>query len=303
VTFGGRAYQWITIAYSTFSNLTAQGVDVGLGAKAVFDLVAFGGTLAAGTTNTTMFQNATAGEQEEIQFCGGTPNTDLNVWFSTVKEDPAPVGLSLTPLSELLDATFFPQETRIAVKKRLLEAAIAFYIRSNGEASDRNLIRYGDTVVLENGQISGGCLCNKVFVFEVLDDASSPVTEWEIRNPNNLSSTELIKTGDTVVLYDPFSKTYLDFNDSPVYSAMPAAYQSTDPGNEDTHWIIYSGFDYPLQPLPKLRGRYVHNRDRLAFAVKLLKSVYFLVGTKDNVIYFPKPIFDLDSQWIISRKE
>jgi len=142
--FGGRARQAIEIYLSTYAELTREGVDVGVEAKATFD----GATGSAGSSTSTdnykKFEQASGKKVSEISFSGGTPNHDLDVWSASVKNEPDAVKLRLVPIFELFSGIYFPGDPDIAVKQGLMKKAIEAYVRERSHVSAA-AIRYGVT--------------------------------------------------------------------------------------------------------------------------------------------------------------
>lgn len=124
VRFGGLVYQTITFKQSEYSQWLQEGIDLNLQAKGIFDL-------NLGNTNTASLRQEIMEKSDQIKFNGGTPNTDFNQWFESVREDPAPVEMELLPLHSIFRADFFPNDSEIIQKQSLMAQAVDIYLEAN----------------------------------------------------------------------------------------------------------------------------------------------------------------------------
>ncbi|MDJ0842628.1 MAC/perforin domain-containing protein [Crocosphaera sp.] len=126
VRFGGLAYQTIHLDASRYQKLLEQGVNISGQASGIFN------------SNFNLSSNISLEESliqrsEKIRFLGGTPNNNLNQWFESIREDPAPVEMALLPLYELFTPQFFPTDSAIAQKQQLMKQAVITYLERESD--------------------------------------------------------------------------------------------------------------------------------------------------------------------------
>ncbi len=133
VRFGGRAYFWLKISNTTYSTLESQGLSVKAGVKGTFKKVT--GSVGSETTteDVKQFQSLTQVSSTNIQFDGGTPNTNLDEWGKTVADNPAPINMTLKPLYKLFTSKFFPDDPNIDAKRARMEQVVNGYVRTGQE--------------------------------------------------------------------------------------------------------------------------------------------------------------------------
>ncbi len=127
VRFGGLAHQSINFEASQYSKFLQRGIDLKIQAAGIFDL-------NFGRKNQDTLETEIIDRSEQIQFNGGTPNSELNEWFKSIRQDPAPVEMNLLPLHTLFTAVFFPGDENIAQKQTLMEQAVNSYLE---QAADK----------------------------------------------------------------------------------------------------------------------------------------------------------------------
>ncbi len=142
VIMGGRAYQETRIHIDTYSNLISQGIDVSLEAKASFK-ADFSAKAGAKTSNQEKYENETQDGRESIYTNGGTLNSNIDTWASSVKEDPVPFEMNLYTLDTLLTGDYFPDDPDIDIKRITLKKHIDAYIEKNTKKPAIN-IRFAD---------------------------------------------------------------------------------------------------------------------------------------------------------------
>ncbi|EKU98271.1 jacalin-like lectin domain-containing protein,MAC/perforin domain-containing protein [Leptolyngbya sp. PCC 7375] len=126
VKFGGLVHHRIRLNQSTYAAVVQRGANLETEAKKIFKASYSRG--AQGTTYREIQEHS-----EAFEFCGGMANQNLYDWFDTVKDDPAPIKLTLMPLDELLNPQFFPQDPAIQQKQTLMAAVIETYLKKNSE--------------------------------------------------------------------------------------------------------------------------------------------------------------------------
>ena len=129
VKFGGIAYQSINLDGSNYSKFLQKGIDLKTQAQGIFNL-------NLGQESTETLQTEIIARKEQMQFNGGTPNTNLNEWFKSIRKDPAPVEMNLIPLHKLFTSVFFPLDADIAQKQRLMEQTVNFYLEQKTEKEE-----------------------------------------------------------------------------------------------------------------------------------------------------------------------
>ncbi len=126
VKFGGRVHHRLRLLHSTYSSVIRRGIDVATEAKKVFQ-AKYTNDSQGGT------YHEIAESSETLDFCGGIAQENIHDWFNTIKADPAPIHVDLLPLYDLLNTTFFPQDSQIARKRSLLAAATETYLERNSQ--------------------------------------------------------------------------------------------------------------------------------------------------------------------------
>ena len=126
VRFGGLAYQTIHLEASRYQKLLEQGINLSGQASGIFN------------SNFNMSTNIALEESliqrsENIRFNGGTPSNNLSQWFESIRQDPAPVEMSLLPLYELFTPQFFPHDSAIAQKQELMKQAVINYLERESD--------------------------------------------------------------------------------------------------------------------------------------------------------------------------
>lgn len=124
VRFGGLAHQSIRLSFSDYQELSKTGIDISGQASGIFEA-------NFNQSNQTQFHKTLTQNSEKIQFNGGTPNTDLNQWFKSIRQDPAPAEMSLVPIYELLTPHFFPNDVAIAQKQQLMQQEVIDYLKKH----------------------------------------------------------------------------------------------------------------------------------------------------------------------------
>jgi hypothetical protein len=129
VTFGGMISQRIRLNESTYAAVTQKGANLEAEAKKVFN------AKYSKESESSTYQEIQE-YSEELEFSGGEYSGNINQWFTTVKSDPAPIKLELVPLYELIKPDYFPKDTSILQKQRLLDEATQVYLESKSEKLD-----------------------------------------------------------------------------------------------------------------------------------------------------------------------
>ena len=147
------------MAYSRASTLTirvqsSKEREVGFKSEATATIKKFTGGANVETSQKSVEKSDKENEIERTSlfFRGGTGNVEVSSsWFESLKERPAPIprpgGTHLERLSTLLTPQFFPDDTSIDDKRKLLEQAIDSYLLANGATLD-GTIHYGDKLYL-----------------------------------------------------------------------------------------------------------------------------------------------------------
>ncbi len=162
IAFGGRAYQFIKMSREDYRRMVLEGINVGVEAEGTFKNVTGQVGYGTETQKSREFRSIVARGQESVQWSGGTPSTNLDTWLNTIRQDPVPVKLQLSPLYELFTRERFPQDLQIAQKQKLMRDSVEQYIQTQGKKprpttpSDREVIVEEVTVSLAaaNGQKS-----------------------------------------------------------------------------------------------------------------------------------------------------
>ncbi|MBD2346987.1 hypothetical protein H6G18_23010 [Anabaena subtropica FACHB-260] len=133
VAFGGRAHQFIKMSREDYRRMVLEGINVSLEAQGTFKNVT--GQVGSGTetAKSREFRSIVARGQESIQWSGGTPNRNFDTWLSTIRQDPVPVKLQLSPLYELFTRARFPEDLQIAQKQKLMRESVDQYIQTQGQ--------------------------------------------------------------------------------------------------------------------------------------------------------------------------
>ncbi|BAZ11399.1 hypothetical protein NIES4071_32250 [Calothrix sp. NIES-4071] len=162
VAFGGRAYQFIRMSREDYTRMVLEGINISLEAEGTFKNVT--GQIASGTETekSRRFRSVVERGQESVQWSGGTPSRNLDTWLNTIRQDPVPVKLQLSPLYELFTKERFPEEEQISQKQKLMRESVEQYIQTQGQKprptapSDREVVAEVVTVSLAaaNGQKS-----------------------------------------------------------------------------------------------------------------------------------------------------
>jgi len=136
VKFGGRAYLWLMVSNTTYSTLQREGLSVKVGVKGTFKKIT--GSVGSETTteDAKKFEALTQVSSTNIQFDGGTVNTNLDQWVRTVEDNPAPINMTLKPLYKLFTSKFFPDDAKIDAKRARMETFVNNYVQTEGEAGD-----------------------------------------------------------------------------------------------------------------------------------------------------------------------
>ena len=126
VRFGGLVYQTIHLEASQYQKLLEQGINLSGQASGIFN------------SNFNMSTNITLEESliqrsEKIRFNGGTPSNNLSQWFDSIRQDPAPVEMSLLPLYELFTPQFFPDDSAIAQKQEFMKQSVISYLEAKSD--------------------------------------------------------------------------------------------------------------------------------------------------------------------------
>lgn len=130
VKFGGLAYRQLSFDFSAYSSIASSKVDFQAElSKLMLADLNFG--VNVDSVHVSVRENIKSSSQ--YQYSGGTPNTDLNTWFASIREDPAPVEMALLPIYGLLTETFFPEDTAIVQKQEYLQQAITTYLEQNSD--------------------------------------------------------------------------------------------------------------------------------------------------------------------------
>lgn len=126
VKFGGLVHHRLRINQSTYAAAVQRGANIAFEAQKVFQ------AKHANSSHGSTYQEISDSSQT-LDFCGGIAKENIHDWFDTIKGDPAPIHLDLLPLCDVLNATFFPQDSQIAQKRSLLATAIQTYLERNSE--------------------------------------------------------------------------------------------------------------------------------------------------------------------------
>ena len=137
VIFGGRASQSIIMSKTTYSSLTREGIDITLGAQGTFKGVTGGGSGGLSEEEQKEFNRETRSGQSSVLYVGGQPNEDLTEFLKSIASNPAPIGLYLESLDELLTDYYFPDHDSISEKQKNMRKAIVDYLETNGELNGR----------------------------------------------------------------------------------------------------------------------------------------------------------------------
>ena len=130
VKFGGLAYRQLSFDFSAYSSVASSKVDVQAELSKLM-LADLNLGVNVDSVHASVRENVKSSSQ--YQYSGGTPNTDLNTWFASIREDPAPVEMVLLPIYELLTETFFPDDAAIVQKQEYLRQAITTYLEQNSD--------------------------------------------------------------------------------------------------------------------------------------------------------------------------
>ena len=130
VKFGGLAYRQLTFDFSAYSSIVSSKIDFQAELSKLM-LADLNLGVNVDSVHSSVRENIKSSSQ--YQYSGGTPNTDLNTWFASIREDPAPVEMVLLPIYELLTTTFFPDDDAIAQKQEYLRQAITNYLEQNSD--------------------------------------------------------------------------------------------------------------------------------------------------------------------------
>lgn len=162
VAFGGRAHQFIKMSREDYRRMVLRGINVSVEAEGTFKNVTGQVGSGSGTENSRVFRSTVERGQESVKWSGGTPNRNLDTWYNTIRQDPVPVKLQLSPLYELFTKERFPEDSAIAQKQSLMRKSVEQYIQTQGQKplptspSDREIVAEVVTVSLAaaNGQKS-----------------------------------------------------------------------------------------------------------------------------------------------------
>ena len=126
VMYGGLFHHRYCLKQSAYESIVEAGGNVALEAKRA---------VAAKYENKRQESQhkAFSASSESFDFCGGMKKENIHDWFATIKADPAPIHLELTPLYDLFNSSFFPRDEQIIKKRSLLTAAVQTYLEKNSQ--------------------------------------------------------------------------------------------------------------------------------------------------------------------------
>lgn len=97
-------------------------------------------------------------ERSTLKLAGGTAAADGKIdssWYSSLKDQPVPVGGEFKRLTELFIPHYFPDDPNIETKREWMDVFITQYIGFNGKNGlESRPLRYGETIPLYSGYSS-----------------------------------------------------------------------------------------------------------------------------------------------------
>ncbi len=124
--YGGNFLQRTTISQQEYAHYSKNEREFKLDVEATIKKINVSAGTTQGSTNSNSNSQSVMTSNMELLTVGGDPNIqNPTKWSKTVKNNPTVIEVQLTSLATLLTAKYFPNIPNIAMKQKLLLAAIS----------------------------------------------------------------------------------------------------------------------------------------------------------------------------------
>lgn len=192
VTMGGHAYQWCEISKTTKQNKETTEADWATVAKAAYEGASAG---AENTESRNHIKELKATFEFSATGMSWSPatsaNADLKTWMASVDADPAICACGLVALNHVLNERFFPKDSHIAEKQKILTDKLKKYVGEKGK--DSGLVRSGNAIAIQT-TIDGKAkaLANVDGTLQLEDASDDPRQHWIVEDPKDESMVTVV---------------------------------------------------------------------------------------------------------------